>query len=76
MTCMYKRGRADDCGKNGLFPGVAKDRGFLSKGKILHLNIEVPSTCDAGVAWSNACSEDSAEWTFIEMRWVSMPLLY
>ncbi len=73
MTCMYKRAHAEDC---GLFPGIAKDRGFLLKGKILHLNIEVPSACDAGMACANACSEDSAEWNFIEMRCVSILLLY
>ncbi len=72
MTCMYKRGRADDCGKNGLFPGIAKDRGVLSKGKILHLNTKVPSTCDAGVVCANSCTEDSAKWNFIEFRRVSM----
>ncbi len=76
MICMYKRARADDCGKNGLFPGIAKDRGFLLKGKILHLNIDVPSTCDAGVACATACTEDSADWNFIEMRRVSMHLFY
>ncbi len=72
MTYMYERARADDCGKNGLFPGIAKDRGFLSKGKILHLNIKVPSTCDAGIVCANSCSEDSAKWNFIEFRKVSM----
>ncbi len=76
MTCMYKRARTDECSKIGLFPGIAKDRGVLYMGRILQLNIEVPSTCDAGVACANACSEDSAEWNFIEFRRVSMHLLY
>ncbi len=76
MTCMYKRARTDDCSKIGLFPGIVKDRGILSKGKLLKLNIEVLSTCDAGVACATACSEDSAESNFIEMRRVSMHLLY
>ncbi len=72
MTCMYKRARADDCGKNGLFPGIAKDRGFLLKGEVLHLSTEVPSTCDAGVVCANTCSKDSAKWNFMEFRKVRM----
>ncbi len=76
MTCMYKRARTDDCSKIGLFPGIAKDRGVLLKGRILNLIIEAPSICDAGVACANACSEDSAEWNFIEFRRVSLLLLY
>ncbi len=76
MTYMYERAPTDDCSKNGLFPGIAKDRGVLYKGRILKLNIEVPSTCDAGVACANACSKDAAEWNFIKMRRVSLLLLY
>ncbi len=72
MTFMYERARTDDCSKIGLFPGIAKDRGVLLKGRILNLNIEVPSVCDAGVVCANACSEDSAKWNFIEFRKVSM----
>ncbi len=76
MTYMYERARTDDCSKNGLFPGIAKNRGFLSKGKILHLNIEVPSTCDAGLVCANSCSQDSSKWNFIEFRMVSMIYIY
>ncbi len=66
---MNERARADDCSKRGLCPGIVKLR-------ILRLNVEIPLTCFAGVAGANACSEDSAEWNFFEMRWLSMLLLY
>ncbi len=66
-----KCAQGDDCSKNGLFPGIADDRGALSWGKTVTIYDMLPSTCGAGVRCRTSCFNNSFIGNFIEVRKVS-----
>ncbi len=66
-----KCAQGDDCSKNGLFPGIAEDRGALSWGKTVTIYDVLVSTCGAGVRCRTSCFNNSFGWNFIEVRKVS-----
>ncbi len=67
----------DDCSKGGLFPGFAKHRNTPPTDTVtIILYADVQTACDAGACCATACFNDSSQWNFIEIRWVSMFWLY
>ncbi len=62
--------QTDICSKHGLFPGIARDRGTLSKGTVTLNDVDL-STCDNGARCKNICLNNTYGWNFIEMRVVS-----
>ncbi len=66
-----KYAQGDDCRKNGLFPGIAEDRGTLSWGKTVTIYDMLVSTCVAGLRCRNSWFNNSFGWNFIEAGKVS-----
>ncbi len=63
-----KCAQTDACSQHGLFPGIAKDRETLSKGKSLILYDVDPSTCDDGIRCMNICLNSTLGWNYVEVR--------
>ncbi len=63
--------QGDDCSKNGLFPGIAEDRGALSRGETVIIYDMLLSTWGAGLRCRDSCFNNSFGWNFIEVRKVS-----
>ncbi len=74
---MSKCHEPDDCSRHGLFPGFAKHRDTPPTATVtIILYADVQTACDAGAHCAMACFNDSSQWNFIEVRWVSMFWLY